>query len=55
MTFPIISVTLASLAVGTVVTLAAGRYARWVALATSLVFLAEIGLMTMLFFAAPGP
>ena len=55
MAFPIISVTLASLAVGTVVTFAAGRYARWAALVTTLVFLLEIGVMMMLFFAAPGP
>jgi NADH-quinone oxidoreductase subunit M len=45
MSVPLISITLASLAVGTVATFLAGRYARWVALGTSLLFLLEIGLM----------
>lgn len=45
MSLPIISITLATLLAGTVVTFASGRYARYVALGTAAVFLAEIGWM----------
>ncbi|MGI0067981.1 MAG: complex I subunit 4 family protein [Thermoplasmata archaeon] len=45
MTPPILSLTLLTLLVGTIATFASGTRARWVALATSFVFLAEIGLM----------
>jgi proton-translocating NADH-quinone oxidoreductase chain M len=39
--FPILSLTLATLAIGAVITFLAGRYARWAALITSVVFLFE--------------
>lgn len=45
MSLPLISIALATLLAGTVATFATGRYARYVALATSAAFLAEIGLM----------
>jgi proton-translocating NADH-quinone oxidoreductase chain M len=41
MTFGILSLTLATLAIGAVLTFLAGRYARWAALVTSVVFLLE--------------
>ncbi len=52
MTGPILSVALATLLVGTVVTFAAGRFARYVAAAVSAAFLAEIAAM-FLGFSAP--
>jgi len=48
---PILSIVLATLAVGTVATFLAGAYARWVALLTSAVFLAEVA---FLFAGYPG-
>lgn len=45
MSLPIISITLATLLAGTIATFASGRYARYVALGVSAVFLAEIGWM----------
>ena len=49
--FPLLSAVLATLAVGTVATFVAGNRARWVALATSVAFLAEVG---FLFLSYPG-
>ena len=40
--WPVLSLTLATLAAGTVVTFVSGRWARWVALATSVAFLFEV-------------
>ncbi|HXY12056.1 MAG TPA: NADH-quinone oxidoreductase subunit M [Thermoplasmata archaeon] len=51
MTLPLLSIIIASLAVGTVGTFLAGKWARWAALGTTVVFLAEVGL---LFLAYPG-
>jgi proton-translocating NADH-quinone oxidoreductase chain M len=48
---PVISIILATLAVGTVATFLSGTKARWVALAVSAVFLAEVG---FLFLGYPG-
>jgi proton-translocating NADH-quinone oxidoreductase chain M len=48
---PLLSVIVATLAVGTVLTFLAGTRARWVALATTIAFLAEVG---FLFIAYPG-
>ncbi|MGA9839734.1 MAG: NADH-quinone oxidoreductase subunit M [Thermoplasmata archaeon] len=48
---PLISIILATLLVGTVATFLAGTMARWVALAASVVFLAEVG---FLFLGYPG-
>ena len=48
---PLLSIIVATLAVGTVLTFLAGSRARWVALATTLVFLAEVA---FLFLAYPG-
>ena len=45
MTLPLISLTLATLLAGTIATFASGRYARYVALATSALFLVEIGFL----------
>ena len=41
----ILSTILATLVLGTLLTFLAGREARWIALATSLIFLAEVGLL----------
>jgi F420H2 dehydrogenase subunit M len=43
--FPLISFILATLLLGTLATFVAGRRARWVALVTSFVFLAEVGVL----------
>jgi len=51
MDVPILSLMVVSLAVGTAATFFAGARARWVALATAVVFLVEVGL---LFLAYPG-
>ena len=51
---PLISLVLVSLAVGTGLTFVAGRLARWVALATSAVFLAEVGLLFLDYTGWPG-
>jgi proton-translocating NADH-quinone oxidoreductase chain M len=51
---PLISIVLGSLAVGTVATFVAGRRARWVALATSAVFLAETALLFLNYTGWPG-
>jgi proton-translocating NADH-quinone oxidoreductase chain M len=51
---PLISLILVSLAVGTGLTFVAGRLARWVALATSAVFLAEVGLLFLDYTGWPG-
>ena len=51
MALPLISLILATLALGTVLTFLAGARARWVALATSVVFLVEVG---FLFLGYPG-
>ncbi|HEY1198408.1 MAG TPA: proton-conducting transporter membrane subunit, partial [Thermoplasmata archaeon] len=48
---PLLSVIVATLAIGTVLTFLAGARARWVALATTVAFLAEVG---FLFLAYPG-
>jgi hypothetical protein len=48
---PLISTVLATLAIGTVATFLAGSKARWVALATSVVFLIEVA---FLFVGYPG-
>lgn len=48
---PLLSTIVATLAVGTVLTFVAGSRARWVALATTFAFLAEVG---FLFLAYPG-
>src|SRR5271157_4756229 len=48
---PLLSVIVATLAIGTVATFLSGARARWVALATTVVFLVEVGL---LFLAYPG-
>jgi proton-translocating NADH-quinone oxidoreductase chain M len=52
--FPVLSALLATLLVGTVGTFTAGRYARWVALATSAAFLAEVGFLLLGFPGWPG-
>ena len=52
--FPLISAVLVSLAVGTVVTFLAGARARWAALATSAVFLAEVALLFLDYTGWPG-
>jgi proton-translocating NADH-quinone oxidoreductase chain M len=51
---PLISIILASLAVGTVATFAAGAKARWVALATSVVFLVEVAFLFAGYSGWPG-
>ncbi len=51
---PLLSIILASLLVGTVGTFFAGAKARWVALATSIVFLAEVGLLLASYSGWPG-
>jgi proton-translocating NADH-quinone oxidoreductase chain M len=51
---PLISIVLATLGVGTVATFFAGTRARWIALATSVVFLAEVGFMFMGYPGWPG-
>ncbi|HTW40200.1 MAG TPA: NADH-quinone oxidoreductase subunit M [Thermoplasmata archaeon] len=51
---PLISIVLATLAVGTVATFFAGTKARWVALATSVVFLAETALLFVSYSGWPG-
>ncbi len=51
---PLISIVLATLALGTVGTFAAGTRARWVALGTSALFLAEVGLLFAGFTGWPG-
>ncbi len=45
MSLPLISIALATLLAGTLASFASGRFARYVALGTSLAFLAEIGVM----------
>ncbi len=52
--FPVLSLVLATLLLGTVVTFVAGRYARWVALATSIVFLAETAALIWQYPGWPG-
>ncbi len=49
--WPWISITLLSVVAGTALTFVSGRYARWTALATAIVFLGEVGL---LFYAFSG-
>lgn len=51
---PLLSLVLASLAVGTVATFFAGSRARWVALATSIVFLAEVAVLFATYSGWPG-
>jgi len=51
---PLISLILATLAAGTVATLAAGARARWVALGTSALFLAEVALLFANYTGWPG-
>ncbi|MCI4339372.1 MAG: NADH-quinone oxidoreductase subunit M [Thermoplasmata archaeon] len=51
---PLLSIILATLLVGTVGTFLSGTKARWVALATSAVFLAEVGLLFMSYPGWPG-
>ncbi len=51
---PLVPIVLASLLAGTVATFLAGRWARWVALATSAVFLAEVGGMFLSYSGWPG-
>jgi proton-translocating NADH-quinone oxidoreductase chain M len=51
---PLISLVLATLTVGTAATFLAGRRARWVALATSAAFLAEVALMFLDYTGWPG-
>jgi proton-translocating NADH-quinone oxidoreductase chain M len=51
---PLISIILATLAVGTVATFFAGTKARWVALATSVVFLLETALLFLGYSGWPG-
>src|SRR5580658_9822685 len=52
--FPVLSAVLVTLLVGTGITFAAGRYARWVALATSFAFLAEIAYLLAAYPGWPG-
>ena len=52
--WPLISMVLATLLVGTVGTFLAGAKARWVALAASVVFLAEVGLLFLSYPGWPG-
>ena len=51
---PLLSITLATLLVGTVATFAAGARARWVALATAAVFVGEVGLLFLNYTGWPG-
>ena len=51
---PLLSLILATLAVGTVATFFAGRQAKWVALAVSLLFVAEVGLLFLSYSGWPG-
>ena len=51
---PLISIVLATLTLGTVATFVAGARARWVSLATSTVFLGEVGLMFLDYSGWPG-
>ncbi|EQD41180.1 proton-translocating NADH-quinone oxidoreductase, chain M, partial [mine drainage metagenome] len=52
--FPILSALIATLLVGTVLSFLAGKSARWVALATSVVFLAEVAYLLLQFPGWPG-
>src|SRR5580658_10925686 len=52
--FPFLSAVLVTLLVGTAVTFAAGKYARWVALLTSFAFLAEVGYLLLAYPGWPG-
>jgi len=52
--FPLLSAILATLLVGTVATFLVGRHARWAALATSAVFLAEVALLFSSYSGWPG-
>src|SRR5271170_194049 len=52
--FPILSFVLVTLLAGTVVTFAAGKYARWVALLTSFAFLAEVAYLLAAYPGWPG-
>src|SRR5271155_138339 len=52
--FPVLSLVLLTLLAGTVVTFAAGRYARWVALFTSFAFLAEVAFLLASYPGWPG-
>ena len=51
---PLISIVLATLAVGTVLTFLSGARARWTALATSAAFLAEVALLLLDYTGWPG-
>ena len=51
---PLLSLMLATLVVGTAATFFAGKYARWAALAVSLVFVAEVGLLFLSYPGWPG-
>jgi NADH-quinone oxidoreductase subunit M len=51
---PLLSTIVVTLAVGTAATFFAGTRARWVALATSLAFLAEVGLLFLTYSGWPG-
>ncbi|HYA56997.1 MAG TPA: NADH-quinone oxidoreductase subunit M [Thermoplasmata archaeon] len=51
---PWISIVLGTLLAGTVLTFASGRYARWVALATSAVFLLEVSALLLVYPGWPG-
>ncbi len=52
--FPLLSAVLVTLLVGTVLTFVSGRYARWIALATSVVFFAEVAYLLLQFPGWPG-
>src|SRR5208282_5610620 len=52
--FPLLSALLLTLLVGTVLTFVSGKWARWTALATSGVFLAEVGYLFLNFPGWPG-
>ena len=54
MAVPIVSLTLATLLAGTLLTFASGKRARWVALATSVVFLFEVTAAVGAFSGWPG-
>jgi F420H2 dehydrogenase subunit M len=51
---PLISIVLATLTLGTVLSFVTGRWARWVALATSAVFLGEVALLFLNYSGWPG-
>ncbi len=55
MTLPLLSVTLATLLIGTVLTFVAKEKARYVALATSVVFLLEVAALLAAYTVWPGP